>query len=166
MVPLVAQLVGSRYFAWLAVLGAVSCGSVVELPPVRTPLATDLGCPPAQYGVPKREVWFQLSDGSELLECGLEEFAACRPGRVDYKAIVDRQGSVAMLSVAGKAPVAVVQCVSAHLAEAVVTPAADCRDVPVDSTLVGDLEWGPETGLRGSHGGVLGAVWPCAPGAR
>jgi hypothetical protein len=70
------------------------------------------------------------------------------------------------LSVKGQAPSLVKSCVEVHLREAVLMPAADCRDEPIASTLSGDLEWGPDVGLRGSQSGVLGAVWPCAPGAR
>jgi hypothetical protein len=66
----------------------------------------------------------------------------------------------------GDAPSVVKSCIEVHLREAVLTAAADCRDEPISSTLRGDVRWGPEVGLQGSHSGILGAAWPCAPGAR
>lgn len=147
-------------------LGWMSCSPSMELPEVKTRLATDLGCPPHAYGTVVRPVWIELSDGTSLLECAITEFGACRPGRIRYDVTVGRGGELLAISVTGDAPPSVKSCVEAHLREAVLTPAADCRDEPLPSALDGDVRWGPDVGLQGSHSGVLGAAWPCAPGGR
>lgn len=147
-------------------LACVGCSAPMELPDVKTALATDLGCPVSAFGAEVEPVWLQTSDGTTLLECAEREFGDCRPGQVDYEVAVGRRGELVALSVTGNAPTAVRACVETHLREAVLTPAADCRDRTIPSTLRGDVQWGPDVGLRGSHSGILGAAWPCAPGVR
>jgi hypothetical protein len=147
-------------------LGCVCCSPPPELPEVRTSLAWDVGCPARAYGVVARPAWIQLSDGSSLLECAIGEFGACRPGQIEYEIQVGRRGELLALSVTGEAPSVVRSCVADHLRDAVLTPAADCRDEAVSSTLSGDLRWNSEDGLRDSQSGVLGAAWPCAAGQR
>jgi hypothetical protein len=148
----------------LGVVHLVSCTTPVALPEVKTPLATDLGCPVSSYGVEVGSPWFEFSDGTNILECAMAEFGACHPGSVDYQLSVGVRGELLALSVVGEAPEKVRACVTNHLRGAVLTPASDCRNQPVASTVRGNLEWGPDVGLRGSHGGVLGAVWPCHDG--
>jgi hypothetical protein len=137
-------------------------GMPTELPAVKTSLATDLGCPATLHGHASRPVRVELSDGTHLSECAMTEFGACRPGHVRYRARVSERGELFALAVSGSAPSEVLACVDTQLRDAVVMPAADCRNQPVAAELRGNVEWGPTLGLQGSDGSILGAVWPCS----
>jgi hypothetical protein len=128
---------------WLGVAPLLSCTEPVDLPEVRTPLTTDLGCPVSLHGSVAQPAWFEWSDGTDILECAVSEFGACRPGRLDYEVAVSAQGEPKAVSVVGTVPDGVRWCVANHLREAVIAPARDCRQQSVASTFQGSLEWGP-----------------------
>src|SRR5262245_14939698 len=96
--------------ACLTALGSLACSPALELPEVRTPLATNLGCPPSEYGKVATPVWIQPSDGSVLMQCAFTEFAACRPGRVTYELRVGAHAELLALSMGGSSPVTVRTC--------------------------------------------------------